>query len=183
MKSAGIAACVVCAVVFGSPAVAPAQSQQSLPVAGYDAARDVPGAHELPDPALTYKIVFSAAQAAPKPGDINPTLQAVARYVNTLAKNGVVADHRKIVVVFHQGGTDVVVNRELFKSRNNGQDNPNIPLIQALKNAGVDFRVCGQALLSKKIDPKSVLPEIQVDLWALTTMMNLQTRGYVRAGG
>jgi intracellular sulfur oxidation DsrE/DsrF family protein len=50
-------------------------------------------------------------------------------------------------------------------------------LIQSLKNTGVDFRVCDQALPGKKIDPKSVLPEIQVDQWALTTMMNLQTRG------
>jgi intracellular sulfur oxidation DsrE/DsrF family protein len=75
------------------------------------------------------------------------------------------------------------MNSDEFKSRYNGQDNPNIALIQAMKKAGVDFRVCGQALLGKKIDPKMVLPEIQVDLWAMTTILNLQTRGYVRAGG
>jgi hypothetical protein len=28
-----------------------------------------------------------------------------------------------------------------------------------------------------------VLPDIQVALWAMTTMVNLQLRGYVRIGG
>jgi len=110
-------------------------------------------------------------------------LPAIARYVNTLAKNGVPADHRHIAAVFHQGGTSVVMNSETFKSRFNGQDNPNLAIVHALKQAGVDFRVCGQALLGNKIDPKQVNPDIQVDLWALTTIVNLQTRGYVKVGG
>ena len=162
--------------------VAAGAGAQGLPVSGYEAARDVPGAHELPDPNTVYKIVFSAGTAPAKPGDINATLQTVARYLNTLAKYQVPADHRKLAVVFHQGGTDAVMNHETFKARH-GQDNPNVALIKQLKDAGVDFRVCGQALLGRKIDPKTVLPEIQVDLWAMTTMMNLQMRGYVRAGG
>jgi hypothetical protein len=35
----------------------------------------------------------------------------------------------------------------------------------------------------RKIEPSQVLPDIQVDLWALTTMVNLQLRRYVRVGG
>lgn len=170
----------VVAIVLG---VSSAPRAQNLPVPGYEPARDVPGAHETPDPNTVYKLVFSAGTAAAKPGDVNPTLQTVARYLNTLAKYNVPLDHRKIAVVFHQGGTDVVMNDETFKARNNGQANPNVALIQALKKAGVDFRVCGQALLGKKIDPAQVLPEIQVDLWAMTTMVNLQMRGYARVGG
>jgi hypothetical protein len=38
-------------------------------------------------------------------------------------------------------------------------------------------------LLGKKVDPKDVLPDVQVDLWAMTMMVNLQLRGYVRIGG
>jgi intracellular sulfur oxidation DsrE/DsrF family protein len=175
-----LGAALVGAMVLCAGGVATAQD---LPIPGYEPARDVPGAHETPDPKTVYKLVFSAGAAPAKPGDINPTLQTVARYLNTLAKFHVPADHRQIAVVFHQGGTDAVMNNETFKARNNGQDNPNVALIQALKKAGVDFRVCGQALLGKKIDPKMVLPEIQVDLWAMTTMVNLQMRGYARVGG
>jgi hypothetical protein len=43
--------------------------------------------------------------------------------------------------------------------------------------------VCGQAVLGQKIDPKDIQPEIQLDLWALTTIVNMQRRGYVRIGG
>jgi intracellular sulfur oxidation DsrE/DsrF family protein len=156
---------------------------QSLPLPNAPVAKDVPGAKELPDPAMTYKVVFDISKAADKIDEVNPTLTAIARYVNTLAKYGVPADHRKIAVVMHQGGTPIVLNNEAFRARNPGHDNPNIPIIQELAKAGVDFRVCGQAVLANKIDPKTIQPEIELDLWALTTIVNLEMRGYVRVGG
>ncbi len=159
-----------------------AQSGRALPIPGVEPARDVPGAHEVPDAATVYKVVFDIDKGAAKPTDINPGLQGVARYVNTLAKVGVPADHRKIAVVFHQGSTDIVMNNDSFKARYEGQDNPNLALIHAMKEAGVELHVCGQALYARKIDPKIVNPDIQVDLWALTTLVNLETRGYVRVG-
>jgi hypothetical protein len=38
-------------------------------------------------------------------------------------------------------------------------------------------------VLGRKIDPETIMPEIQVDLWALTTIINFELRGYVRIGG
>jgi intracellular sulfur oxidation DsrE/DsrF family protein len=159
-----------------------AASAQTLPLPNSPVAKDIPGAKELPDPGTTYKVVFDIAKAADKVGDVNPTLTAIARFVNTLAKNGVQADHRKIAVVMHQGGTPIVLNNEAFRARFDGHDNPNIPIIRELTKAGVDFRVCGQAVLANKIDPKTIQPEIELDLWALTTIVNLEMRGYVRVG-
>jgi intracellular sulfur oxidation DsrE/DsrF family protein len=156
---------------------------QSLPVPDAPVAKGIAGARELPDPNMTYKVVFDISKAADKIDDVNPVLTAVARFVNTLAKNGVPADHRKIAVVMHQQGTPIVLNNEAFRARNPGHDNPNIGMIQKLTKAGVDFRVCGQAVLANKIDPKTIQPEIELDLWALTTIVNLEMRGYVRAGG
>lgn len=154
----------------------------SLPIASVEAAKNVPGAKELPDPNLTYKVVFDLAAAAPKVDEVNPGLSGVARYVNTLAKYGVPADHRQIAVVFHRNATEVILNNETFKARNAGHDNPNIALIKEMKQAGVDFRVCGQAVLAHKIEPKTIQPEIELDLWALTTIVNLELRGYVHVG-
>jgi intracellular sulfur oxidation DsrE/DsrF family protein len=171
------------AALLGITGSALAQGDQSLAIPGGEVAKDLPGAKELPDPNMVYKVVFDIATAAPKIDDVNPGLTGVVRFVNTLAKNGVPADHRKIAVVFHRGGTEAVLNNETFKARNQGHDNPNVALIQSMKKAGVDFRVCGQAVLARKIDPKAVMPEIEVDLWALTTLVNLQLRGYVHVGG
>lgn len=152
---------------------------QTLPVPGVEPARDVPGASEMPDPKVVHKVVFDLATAGPKPGEVHPLLQAVARYVNTLAKTGVPAANRKIAVVFHQGATDYIMTNDAYKARHEGQANPNAAMIQALKKAGVDFRVCGQAALGRKIDRKDMMPEIQLDLWALTTIIALQQQGYV----
>jgi intracellular sulfur oxidation DsrE/DsrF family protein len=160
-----------------------AQSAQTLPIPGGPVAQDVPGAKDLPDPNMTYKVVFDIATAAPKIDEVNPGLNGVVRYVNTLGKYGVPADHRKIAVVFHRNATEIILNNEAFKARNNGHDNPNIALIQSMKKAGVDFRVCGQSVLAHKIDPKTIQPEIELDLWALTTMVDLQLHGYVHVGG
>ena len=55
---------------------------------GVEPARDVPGAEEMPDTKIVHKVVFDMATAGPKPGEVHPMLQAVARYVNTLAKTG-----------------------------------------------------------------------------------------------
>ena len=50
------------------------------------------------------------------------------------------------------------------------------------KQAGVDIRVCGQGLIARKIEGKQVNPDVQIDLWAMTTLVNLQLKGYVRVG-
>jgi len=46
----------------------------------------------------------------------------------------------------------------------------------------VEFRACGQALGGRKIDAKDVNPDIQIDLWAMTSMLNLQMKGWARVG-
>lgn len=152
---------------------------QALPVPGVEAARDIPGAKELPNPAVVHKVLFDMATAGPKSTEVHPMLQTVARYVNTLAKTGVPAANRKVAVVFHQDATDYIMTNEAYKARHSGQDNPNLGMMQALKKAGVDLRVCGQATLGRKIDAKDITPEVQRDLWALTTIIALQQQGYV----
>ena len=79
--------------------------------------------------------------------------------------------------MFHQRtpDIDIVMSNDAYKERYS-RDNPNIALIHALKQAGVDIRVCGQGLLARKIDPKQVNPDVQIDLWAMTTLVNLQLR-------
>jgi intracellular sulfur oxidation DsrE/DsrF family protein len=108
---------------------------------------------------------------------------AVARYLNTLAKYDVPPENRKIAVVFHQAAGPIVMKNEAFKARHDGHDNPNIELIRNLHAAGVSLHVCGQGMLSREIDPKDILDEIQLDLWALTTLIEFGRQGYVKIGG
>jgi intracellular sulfur oxidation DsrE/DsrF family protein len=182
MNKTMVAAALVAGMMFGYSGRVWTQADQKLPLAGYAPAKDIPGARELPNPEVDYKVVFSVA-AVTKPEEIHPMLKTIALYVNTLAHNGVPANHRHIAAVFHQGGGDAVLANDVYKARHDGTINPNIALLHELKEAGVELRVCGQGLLGKKLNPKDVLPDVQVDLWAMTTMVNLQLRGYVRIGG
>jgi intracellular sulfur oxidation DsrE/DsrF family protein len=183
MKKVWVGAVAVFAILIALPGRSHAQSAQSLPIPSVDSAIDFPNEHEMPDPSLTYKIVFDIGKASPKIDEANPGLTFISRFFNTLAKGGVPADHRKFVVVFHQEGTEIALNNAAYKALKDGHDNPNIPLIHSMKQAGVDFRVCGQGVFGKKIDMATINPEIQIDQWAMTTMMNLQLRGYIRAAG
>jgi intracellular sulfur oxidation DsrE/DsrF family protein len=183
MKKVWVGAVAVFAILSVLPGSARAQTAQALPIPSVDAAIDFPNEHEMPDPSLTYKIVFDIGKASPKSDEPNPGLTFISRFFNTLAKGGVPADHRKFVVVFHQEGTEIALNNAAYKALKDGHDNPNIPLIHSMKQAGVDFRVCGQGVLGKKIDMATINPEIQIDQWAMTTIMNLQARGYIHVAG
>jgi intracellular sulfur oxidation DsrE/DsrF family protein len=174
-----LACTILLAGLFGLSGMAMAQD---LPIPGVEPAKDQPGAHEYPDPKLTYKIVFDLAGGPDTPDKVNPELRGVAEFINTLAKYNVPASHRIIAVVFHQKSTPAILLNDEYRKRYN-TDNPNIALVQAMKKAGVDFRVCGQAVLGMKIDPKTIQPEIQLDLWAGMTIPNLMMRGYQHLGG
>jgi intracellular sulfur oxidation DsrE/DsrF family protein len=180
MKKVWIGAVAVCAILIALPLAMHAQSAQTLPIPSVDAAIDFPNEHEMPDPSLTYKIVFDIGKAAQKIDEVNPGLTVISRYFNTLAKGGVPADRRKFVVVFHQEGTEIALNNAAYKALKDGHDNPNIALLHSMKQAGVDFRVCGQGILGRKIDMATINPDIQIDQWAMTTITTLQLRGYVR---
>jgi intracellular sulfur oxidation DsrE/DsrF family protein len=180
MRTSWIVAVAFLAILLAIPGLARGQSAQALPIVGVDAATDFPNEHEMPDASLNYKIVFDIGKTVSKVDEVNPALTAIARYYNTLAKGGVPADHRKFVVVFHQEGTDLALNNAAFKALKDGHDNPNIALIHSMKQAGVDFRVCGQGVLARKFDMATIQPDIQIDQWAMTTITNLQLRGYVR---
>jgi intracellular sulfur oxidation DsrE/DsrF family protein len=174
-----LACTILLAGLVGLPAAAMAQD---LPIPGVEPAKDQPGAHEYPDPKLTYKIVFDLADGPATPDKVNPGLQGVAEFINTLAKYNVPASHRMIAVVFHQKSTPAILINDEYRKRYNA-DNPDIQLVQAMKKAGVDFRVCGQAVLGNHIDPKTIQPEIELDLWAGITIPNLMMRGYQHLGG
>jgi intracellular sulfur oxidation DsrE/DsrF family protein len=180
MKTVWIGVAVLCATLIGHTLPAHAQSAQALPIPGVEAATDFPDENEVPDVNLVYKVAFDIGKASPKIDEVNPGLLKIAEYYNTLAKHGVPADHRKFVVVFHQKGGEFALINAVYKTRNDGHENPNIALIQSMAKAGVDFRVCGQGVLGMKVDRSAILPEVKVDLWAMVTLTTLALKGYAR---
>jgi intracellular sulfur oxidation DsrE/DsrF family protein len=171
----GIVALFVYMVVAPGSSQAETRSMTPL-VPGYGATAPVQDPGERPDPALDYKVVMSVTKVGDA-GEPPPALEKAARLANLLAQSGVPANHRHIVVVLHGPATVAVLNPAGLAARGKTV-NPSAELIAQLKAAGVRVDVCGQALAAAKIARGEVLPDVQVDLSALTTLSTLQLKGY-----
>ncbi len=175
--SAGALALVATVFLIGATGAARAETPAMTPlVPGYGKVAPVENPGVKPDPALDYKVVMSVTKAGDA-GSPPPALDKAARLANLLAQSGVPATHRHIVVVLHGPATVAVLNAAGMNARGKGV-NPSADLIAQLKAAGVRVDVCGQALAGAKIGRGEVLPDVQVDLSALTTLSTLQLQGY-----
>ncbi len=84
----------------------------------------------------------------------------------------------KIVVVAHARGVDFLIDGAKDKN-GNPYDIP----VQQLAAKGVEFRVCNFTLTSRKIDPKSLLPESKLVPSGVAEVARLQSKesfAYVR---
>jgi intracellular sulfur oxidation DsrE/DsrF family protein len=183
MKVTIIGLAAMAAIVTISFMPAYAEEGDVLLVPDMPVATHIPNAHELPDPNMNYKVVFSVNRDPQSPDDVNPMFNAIATYLNTLGQHGVPPENRNIIALIHHRteGFDIVMSNEAYKERH-GRDNPNIEIIHKLKQAGVDVRLCGQGLIGREIDAKDVNPDIQIDLWAMTSLINLMMDGYAHIG-
>lgn len=177
MKSVGLI-CVLALLAVAGTMRSLAAQEIPFPEAGM--ARDVPGAVEMPDPNIVYKIAFNQKNAPDDSGDVSAGLMSVANRYNTLIAHGVPADHIQFVVVIHGDAADTVLENDAYRRRNNNHDNPDLQMIRKMKAEGIDFRVCGQGALARGIDPEDIVPEVQLDLWAWVTFTNLQLQGFIR---
>ena len=139
--------------------------------------------HYLPDAAYkpvtdqTYKIVFALSQAPKSPDMVNPALDHVARTVNLYVAAGAPLSHLKFVAVASGAATPLVLNDAQYRAAY-GVANPNLPLIEKLRKAGVDVAVCGQAVAENQFQYGWVDAHVTLALSALTTITTLEHQGY-----
>ena len=175
--STGALALLSTIFLVGGPNVSRAETRtMTQPAPSYGKTAPVENPSEKPDPTLDYKVVMSVTKAG-EAGAPPPALEKAARLVNLLAQSGVPTAHRHIVVVIHGPATFAVLTAAGMTARGKGA-NSSQELIAQLKASGVRVDVCGQALAGAKIARSEVLPDVQVDLSALTTLSTLQLKGY-----
>ena len=132
---------------------------------------------DRPNPKGTYKALFDLTKGDAKSTAVNPGLDHIARTVNAFAAAGVPLSHLHFKVIIHGPATPIALSANAFESKY-GQPNPNLAVIEALKKAGVDVLVCGNALGDMEFTPAEVNPEIKVALSALSTLIIEQDHGY-----
>ena len=147
------------------------------PIAEYGKAHWIDEAAHLPDPAATYKIVFSVSGPSKRPDAANAGLERVARAVNLYSMSGVTPDRLICVAVIHGEATASVLQDPQHQAYD-GTPNPNANLIAAIQRAGVEVSVCAQAMIANGFNKDGLLAGVTRSLSALTTITVLQHDGY-----
>ena len=165
---------LLAATLLGAPSLA----APVFPVIkGYGGMQPIVGTAERPDKALRYRVVFNVTKAPSASGKIDSTLDRMARFINLLGADGVRPDRGDLVAIVHGGATSSIMTDKAHRAKF-GVANPNIELIARLRAAGAEVHVCSQALAGNKIAKDAVNSAVQIDAAALTTLANLQLRGY-----
>lgn len=163
--------------------VAEAQRPERLEgpvIESFGGVADVSKVGELDVPVPTdqdYKAIFELSRAAPAPDLPNPGLEVVARYLNLHVRAGVPRDRIKVAVVIHGGAVGQVLSNEAYRSEH-GIDNPSLPRLQALADAGVDLYLCGQSAGFRGLTMDKVGAPVKLALSAMTMETLLQNQGY-----
>ncbi|MEX0724024.1 MAG: DsrE family protein [Gracilimonas sp.] len=140
------------------------------------------GIYEIPDsvdpePDMEYNIVIDLKTLQRDKASLNPGLNNVARMMNLHGLGGVKAENLSVAVVIHGGATDLVINNEAYQKRYE-LDNPNLELIDTLKEAGVEIYVCGQSLIAREYGFDELNAQITKGLSMLTVFTTYMNKGY-----
>lgn len=136
-----------------------------------------PDAAVQPDPSVDYKIFVDVAS-----GDDNHThalasLERLARLVNLMGFAKVPPSQVHIVALLDEKVGIAAFSNAVYRQKYH-TDNPNLPILRALKKAGVDLLLCSQALAGQGLPDSAVDPSVTVTLSALTDPVVYGQRGY-----
>jgi intracellular sulfur oxidation DsrE/DsrF family protein len=137
----------------------------------------IPDAAVPPDPAHVYKAIFDSTQAAAKPDQLLPALNMAGSELNAFAVAHVPRAKIRFAVVFHGAALDGILDDAHYRSKY-GVANPNLPVLDQFRKAGVELFVCGQNLAAEHIDPATLAPSVRVASDALIVLISYQNHGY-----
>lgn len=147
-------------------------------VTGYGKVFEIPEATERPDPNGEFKIIIDLVSGAEDPKQINRMVDNIARMLNLHGVGGVSVDNLHVKVAVHGGAVFSILN-DAFYEKLYGVKNPNLPVYEALRNAGVEFYVCGQSLLARNMKTTDVWEGTEIALSMLTVLTKYVPQGYM----
>ena len=155
-----------------------AQKRMDGPIIkGYGATFEVPNQDFQMDTSQHFFAVFDVAKTANDLEKMNSIVGTMARFLNMHAQAGVPKSNLRVAAVFHNLATKDALTNEAYQTKY-GVHNPNVDLIQMLKQSGVEFFICGQSMQARGVSETDLNPDIQIALSALTILIDYQRRGY-----
>lgn len=136
---------------------------------------------EIPDPTIEYKLLFELTTANPDSiaKEINVGLTEISRVINLHVASGIPLKKITPVIVVHAGALFSITNNDYYKEHRK-MDNPNLKLIDDLRNVGATFIACGQAMAFLDVKKEDLLPFVKISLTAQTVLSSYQLKGFVK---
>jgi len=169
---------VVVLAASGFSAGVSAQAFSNGPVVdNFGPAVDMPETFNLV-PGTKYRVLFDSAAGSKDQHALNRRLEAAARFLNMHARAGIDPEDLEIEIVTHGGTTWDVLSDAAYRERF-GRDNPNTALLEALAEAGVVIRQCGQSAAANGIGADELAAPVSMAVSAMTVVVRRQAEGWV----
>jgi intracellular sulfur oxidation DsrE/DsrF family protein len=123
------------------------------------------------------KLAFDMAREAEK-GQVNGGIEEVMRIINLHGAAGVKKSDLDVYVIFHGPGAASFLDDDLFNKQFQA-NNPNLPLIKQLQDAGVKLVVCGQTLGLRNMNIAAFPDGTLTSYSARTAISDLVQRGFM----
>jgi intracellular sulfur oxidation DsrE/DsrF family protein len=129
------------------------------------------------NPSLEYKVAVDVYGKVRDSTAVFGSFTEVGRTFNLLAANGTPKEKIKMAAVIHGGAVIAILTDEEYQKKY-GVPNPSLPVIAKLKEAGIEFYVCGQNLGMFDLRSDQITSDVKVALSAKTTFITLDQLGY-----
>lgn len=122
------------------------------------------------------KVAFDVAAPA-EIGALNRRFDSLARFINMHVNAGVPKENIALALVVHGKASGDLLNNTVYRAQHQ-QDNPNVPLIEALLANNVRVILCGQSAAVYDITLAQLIAGSELELSAMTAHALLQQQGY-----
>ena len=125
---------------------------------------------------LEYKLIFDIKSNQVKNG-VNKGLWTIARTLNLFELSGIPNKKIELVASIHGEATFIALNNNAYQNKF-GRDNPNLNLINQLKENGVELYICSQATASRKINNRDLNINVIPALSGIAVLANHLLQGF-----
>jgi len=130
------------------------------------------------DTTSVLKVVFDVDRSF-KASEPNALIETAARFLNMHEKAGVAPQNMKVALVLHGKAVNDVLKDEFYTEINPDEShNPNLLLIEALTDKGVQIILCGQSATYHNASKEKASENVKFALSAMTALVQLQNDGY-----
>ncbi|MHB1313257.1 MAG: DsrE family protein [Gemmatimonadaceae bacterium] len=165
------------ALVLGAPA-SPLAAQAGEALIRKAGAAPAVASPTFPAPKnLDYKVAWDITVGPKSPGEAVEGYNVPANFFVMTDAEGVSRKNVHLAIIVHGTATQSLLTNEAYKAAT-GQDNPNVALLTALHDAGVQVIVCGVALINRKVPRDKLLPFVKVSSSATMARAILHAQGY-----